>query len=93
MALVTITATAYRIDPDRDRIAIVIRKNAGDPVYYGFQDTVTGPAATATCGVPISDNEVLIFERDGGGVNHAAGPVYLVCAAGETATVFIQEQV
>lgn len=93
MALVSITSTAYRIDPDRDRIALVIRQNAGDPVYYGFVASVTGPADTANSGVLLSANEVLIFQREGGGVNHAAGPVWLVCAAGETATVFIQEQI
>jgi hypothetical protein len=35
---------------------------------------------------------VLILERDGGGVNHAQGPVWLVTGSGHSAEVFVQEQ-
>ena len=92
MPIIEVTATAHRVDPNRNRIAIVVRQKSGDPVFYGFRQNITGPANPATVGMPLNSNEVLILERDGGGVNHAAGPLWLVCAAGDTAEVYLEEQ-
>jgi hypothetical protein len=92
MPILNVTATPVRIDPNRRRISVVIRQHSGDPVFYGFQQDVTGPADAARSGIPLLAGEVLILERDGGGVNHAQGPVWLVTGSGHSAEVFVQEQ-